>query len=144
MKYCYNCNRITVGDPLFCNFCGKSYNVKLCPRLHVNPRTAEVCPRCGSRDLSTPQPKVPFWGRTMVAFVTVVLQLLILTLAFLFALIFLKAVFTNTNVLNALVGIGIMLALLWWIWLQLPQSMRKTMHRLLRGKDKDPEAVIGG
>jgi RNA polymerase subunit RPABC4/transcription elongation factor Spt4 len=137
MKYCFNCNRITVGDPLFCNFCGKSYNVKLCPRLHVNPRTAEICSQCGSRDLSTPQPKVPFWGRILVAAVTVALQGLILCLAFLFALILLKDVFTNTNVLNALVGIGIMLALLWWIWMQIPLWMRKTMHRLLRGKDKE-------
>ena len=137
MKYCYNCNRVTTGEPLFCNFCGKSYDIKLCPRLHVNPRSAEICSQCGSRDLSTPQPKVPFWGRLLVAAVTVLLQLLILSLAFLFALIFLKAVFTNTNVLNALVGIGIMLALLWWIWMRLPLWMRKTMHRLLRGKDKD-------
>jgi RNA polymerase subunit RPABC4/transcription elongation factor Spt4 len=137
MKYCYNCNRITTGDPLFCNFCGKSYNVKLCPRLHVNPRTAEVCSQCGSRDLSTPQPKVPFWGRVLVALITLVLWAAILSLTLLFVLIFLREVFSNTNVLNALIGIGIMLALLWWIWMQIPLWMRKTMHRLLRGKDKD-------
>ena len=137
MKYCYNCNRVTVGEPLFCNFCGKSYNVKLCPRLHVNPRSAEICSQCGSRDLSTPQPKVPFRVRLLVGAVTVLLGVLILSLTLLFALIFLKEVFTNTNVLSDLVGIGIMLALLWWIWMQLPQWMRKTMYRLLRGKDKD-------
>src|SRR5271169_1531111 len=59
MKYCYQCGRMTDGEPLFCNFCGRSYDVKLCPRLHVNPRFADACSRCGSRDLSTPQPKVP-------------------------------------------------------------------------------------
>ncbi len=58
MKYCYECGRITAGEPLFCNFCGRSYNVKLCPRHHPNPRIAEVCSQCGSRELSTPQPKV--------------------------------------------------------------------------------------
>src|SRR5215471_11345228 len=58
MKYCYHCGRITPGDPLFCNVCGRSFDRKLCPRLHPNPRSAEICSRCGSRELSTPQPKV--------------------------------------------------------------------------------------
>src|SRR5258707_12202994 len=61
MRYFYSCNKITTGTPLFCNFCGRSSNFKLCPRLHANPRSAEDCSQCGSRDLSTPQPKVPFW-----------------------------------------------------------------------------------
>lgn len=137
MKYCYNCNRVTVGEPLFCNFCGKSYNVKLCPRLHVNPRSAEICSQCGSRDLSSPQPRVPFRVRLFVGPVTILLGVFILSLTLLLVLIFLKEVFSNTNVLNDLIGIGIMLGVLWWIWLQLPLWMRKTMYRLLRGKDKD-------
>src|SRR6267378_3273322 len=58
MKYCYACGHTTGGEPLFCNSCGRSYDVKLCPRLHVNPRLAEACSQCGTRDLSTPQPKV--------------------------------------------------------------------------------------
>src|ERR1700689_3103953 len=66
MKYCYYCNRMTTGEPVFCNFCGRSYNVKLCPRLHVNSRISEVCSQCGSRDLSTPQPKVPLKARILV------------------------------------------------------------------------------
>src|SRR5438552_3410484 len=60
MKYCYQCGRITAGEPVFCQSCGRSFDVKLCSRLHVNPRYAEVCSHCGSRELSTPQPKVPF------------------------------------------------------------------------------------
>src|SRR6266481_2921849 len=65
MKYCYECGRITAGEPLFCNFCGRSYNVKLCPRHHPNPRIAEVCAQCGSRELSTPQPKVSIGWRLL-------------------------------------------------------------------------------
>src|SRR5579863_8271734 len=61
MKYCFNCNRLTPGEPLFCNICGCSYDWKLCPRRHKNPRTAEACSQCGSRDLSTPQPRRPAW-----------------------------------------------------------------------------------
>lgn len=137
MRYCFNCNRVTVGDPLFCNVCGRTYNVKLCPRLHVNPRSAEVCSQCGSRDLSTPQPRVPFWGRVLVLLLTGIFWALILSLTLVFVLVFLREVFTNTNVLAALIGIGIILALLWWMWSLIPLWMRKTMHRLLRGKDKE-------
>src|SRR5580704_8239158 len=61
MKYCFNCNHITPGMPLFCNYCGRSFDVKLCPRRHANPRTAEACSQCGSRDLSIPQPRRPGW-----------------------------------------------------------------------------------
>jgi len=137
MKYCYNCNRVTVGDPLFCNFCGKSYNVKLCPRLHINPRTAEVCSQCGSRDLSVPQPKVPLRVRLLVVLASIVLGLGILYLVLLFVVLFLNQLFTRTDVLGDLVGIGIILALLLWMWALVPLWLRKMMHRLLRGKDKD-------
>src|SRR5437764_656338 len=65
MNYCYNCGRINPGDPLFCNTCGRSFDRKLCPRLHPNPRSAEICSRCGSRELSTPQPKVSFSWRML-------------------------------------------------------------------------------
>jgi len=37
MKYCYQCGKLTNGDPAFCNHCGRSYDVKLCPRMHQNP-----------------------------------------------------------------------------------------------------------
>ena len=65
MKHCYHCGRVTSGEPLFCNSCGRSYDVKLCPRLHVNPRYATVCSQCGSRELSTPQPKVSLWWKVL-------------------------------------------------------------------------------
>ena len=39
--------------------------MKLCPRLHSNPRGAEVCSKCGSRELSTPQPKIPMSWRLL-------------------------------------------------------------------------------
>ena len=59
MRYCNECHRMTAGEPLFCNFCGRSYDLKLCPHRHPNPRNAEICSECGSRDLSTPHPHVP-------------------------------------------------------------------------------------
>ena len=66
MRYCNQCHRITPGEPLFCNLCGRSYDFKLCPHRHPNPRNAEVCSECGSplnessqTSSALPQPAVP-------------------------------------------------------------------------------------
>ena len=40
MKYCHQCHKLTLGEPVFCNFCGSSFGLKLCGRLHSNPRSA--------------------------------------------------------------------------------------------------------
>jgi len=109
MKYCYNCNRITSGTPLFCNFCARSYNVKLCPRKHSNPRKAEACSQCGSRDLSTPQPKVPWCA--------VIRELL-----------------DNPAALVSLALLMVPLAILWWMWSQIPAWFRKAIYRMLKRK----------
>jgi RNA polymerase subunit RPABC4/transcription elongation factor Spt4 len=59
VRYCHRCRKMTPGDPTFCNFCGSTYDLKLCSRLHPNPRHATVCSQCGSREMSTPQPRIP-------------------------------------------------------------------------------------
>src|SRR3954470_19115219 len=66
MRFCTNCNRITTGDAIFCNSCGRSYNLRFCPRLHPNPRAALVCSQCGSRELSSPQPSGGFGSYPIV------------------------------------------------------------------------------
>ena len=132
MKYCYHCNRVTVGEPLFCNFCGRSYNVKLCPRLHTNPRNAEVCSQCGSREFSTPQPKMTFWARVLVVTVTFLLGVALLYFSLLFVAISLAQILSSADVQSLLGCLALIIALLWWIWLQIPQWFRKTIHRLLQ------------
>ena len=84
MNYCYNCGHITPGEPLYCNYCGRSYDLKLCPRHHPNPRSADVCSKCGSRELSTPQPKVPAMWKHSANVIRLGLGLLLLyvTLSF--------------------------------------------------------------
>src|SRR5580704_12805767 len=77
MKYCYQCGHITQGEPAYCNFCGRSYDVRLCPRHHQNPRGAEVCSQCGSRELSTPQPKIPMSWRLLALLIRLGLGLLL-------------------------------------------------------------------
>lgn len=54
MRYCRNCHKFTAGRASYCQFCGRSYGVKLCPRGHRNPRAANACAECGSKELSTP------------------------------------------------------------------------------------------
>src|ERR1019366_6289429 len=93
MRYCYNCNRITRGEPIFCSFCGRTYNQKLCSRMHPNPRRAQFCSQCGSAEFSTPQPVIPillrpaFWflklsprlvvPATLVILIAVILHLIV-------------------------------------------------------------------
>jgi len=76
MKYCHQCHKLTLGEPVFCNYCGSSFSVKLCGRLHSNPRSAQTCSQCGSRDFSTPQPKVPIVFRPFVALLHVAPRLI--------------------------------------------------------------------
>jgi DNA-directed RNA polymerase subunit RPC12/RpoP len=80
MKYCYHCGHTTGGKPLYCNSCGRTYDVKLCPKLHVNPRLANACSSCGSRVLSTPQPKVPIRWRVAQWVVQIVSAIVLICL----------------------------------------------------------------
>ncbi len=129
MTYCYNCSRITPGEPLFCHGCGRSYDKKLCPRHHPNPRSAECCSRCGSRELSTPQPKVSiFWKLfewLLRAFVAVLIVVVTLVLVFGFITALLKTEAGRTGVIL----LGILLMLLSWVWSKLPHWLRNFLRR---------------
>ncbi len=126
MKYCYHCGRVTTGKPIFCMFCGRTYDVKLCPRLHVNPRFADCCSQCGSRELSTPQPKVSFWWRVLEVLVRVLLGAFLVVLS----LTVLKELLSTPAVQNRLVAMGFLLAALWAMWVMLPEWFRKFIHRV--------------
>ena len=62
MRYCPNCQRINVGHPLICNYCGRTWYVKLCPRGHANLPDVQFCGECGSTDLSDPAGPKPWWS----------------------------------------------------------------------------------
>src|SRR2546421_1399524 len=98
MRLCNQCHQLTAGEPLFCNFCGRSYNLKLCPHRHTNPRNAEICSQCGSRELSAPHPRVPIWLSALLALLSVLPGLLLLTVTVLFAIGFLNVLLTNQQV----------------------------------------------
>jgi hypothetical protein len=132
MKYCFNCNRITPGNPLFCNFCGRSYDVKLCPRRHVNPRTAEACSQCGSRDLSTPQPRRPWWT-TPLGLLLSVLPGVFLTIASIVAfLIAIAAILQHPEVIVSFLFLVIAFGILWGMWSEIPSWFRSWIYRLLK------------
>lgn len=137
MKYCYQCGRVTTGEPLYCNSCGRSYNVKLCPRGHVNPRSADVCSRCGSRDLSTPQPRVPLHVRVLAFLLSLLPGCLLTFVSLVAAFLLMRQFLTNPRWLGALVSLAIVWGLLAWLWSELPLWFRKLVRRLLQRKRKE-------
>jgi RNA polymerase subunit RPABC4/transcription elongation factor Spt4 len=124
MRLCTNCHRITVGKPLFCNRCGSSYNVKLCSRLHVNPRAAKICSQCGSKDLSTPQPKASLLLRPFVFLLGLGPGFLFLAAAGIYLAFYIHKLFTDPNGLLPLMCLGFLLGLLLLVWMMLPKGLR--------------------
>jgi hypothetical protein len=137
MTYCYNCGHMTAGEPLFCGKCGRTYDVKLCPRLHPNPRGAEVCSKCGSRELSTPQPKIPMTLRLLAIVVRLGLGLLL----FYATLCLVIALLRTPQVQQALVAFGMLLGCLWYLWCRLPDWFREAIRSFWtdrrRGRDDE-------
>lgn len=133
MKYCYQCGRMTAGEPLFCNHCGRSYDVKLCPRLHENPRGAEVCSQCGSREMSTPQPKIPMSWRLLALLFRLGLGLLL----FYISLDLLVALVRSPQFHQFLVVTGLAVGGLWWCYSKLPDWLQNLIRALWRWKSHD-------
>lgn len=136
MKYCYNCDRVTIGDPLFCNFCGRSYDVKLCPRLHVNPRYASACSKCGSQDLTVPQPKVPPWAKILLFLLTLIPGIVVVAISVGLVAFFVDRFLFSHDMLLGLAAIDFVLGVLWWGWTEIPLQFRKHIHRWLQKHDK--------
>lgn len=113
MKYCYSCRRISPGGPRFCTWCGKSYDVKLCPRLHVNPRGAVVCAQCGSRDLSAPQ--LDSRLRFLLRVVGWILVLLLTFISICYLIWFASLVFADPDELLGPMLVGLLLSTVWVI-----------------------------
>lgn len=140
MTYCYNCRRITPGEPLFCHTCGRTYDVKLCPRLHPNPRSAEVCSRCGSRELSTPQPKVSLGWRVLEWLARSVLATTLVVLTFVLAFGLVVEVLRTPSGHTGVIVLAGLTALLVWLWGKLPEWLRKFLRKQFtkrRGRHED-------
>jgi hypothetical protein len=130
MKYCHNCHHITGGEPLYCDYCGRSYDVKLCPRRHVNVRTAMVCSQCGSPDLSTPQPHMPFWFAPLVAALSLLPGLVLLLISVLLSIAAINAVLYQPAQLRTLLVLSLGVAGLWLLYLPVPYIIRTAVSRM--------------
>ncbi|HZU31281.1 MAG TPA: zinc ribbon domain-containing protein [Candidatus Angelobacter sp.] len=141
MRLCTNCNQITTGKPLFCNKCGNSYNIKLCSRLHVNPRAAQICAECGSKDLSTPQPKASLFVRFFIFLLGLGPVFLFFAAAGIYLAFYIHKLFTNPNGLLPLMCLGFLLGLLLLVWMMLPKGLRRLLAGIgklvFRRKSKD-------
>jgi hypothetical protein len=135
MKYCYQCGKMTAGEPLYCGTCGRTYDVKLCPRSHVNPRGAEVCSKCGSRELSTPQPKVPMSLRLLALIVRLGLGLLL----FYASLSLVIALLRTREVQQLVVVLGILLSGLWWLWSKLPDWFQEAIRSFWKNRRQNDD-----
>ena len=130
MKYCFQCGRMTPGEPLFCSHCARTYDVKLCPRLHQNPRGAEVCSQCGSREMSTPQPKIPMSWRLLA----LILRLGFGLLLFYISLDLVIALVRTPEFQQFLVVTGLAVGGLWWCYSKLPDWLQKLIRTIWRWK----------
>ena len=132
MKYCHSCNRISTGDAFFCSSCGRTFDSKLCPRLHVNPRSADVCSQCGSRDLSTPEPRVPLWVQILERLLNIIPGVFLLTFSVLLAVAFVRALLTNLEVLGQFLVLTLVLGIFWFLYTRLPRFVRRGIQRKVR------------
>jgi len=95
----------------------------LCPRLHANPRGAQVCTQCGSRDLSEPQPPTSLtsrWWRVGLGLWLEVCSLVVLAA-------FVQTIAANRPLQLQLVIVLLFLALCWAAYLQLPAWVRRAV-----------------
>lgn len=134
MKLCFSCRRVTPGAPSYCHYCGKTYNVRLCSRGHINPRSANVCSQCGSKELSTPQRKIPFLLKPLLFLLSHLVGIILLLSLVVFVGFFIDKLFIDPNGLLPLMCLGVFLGLLFLIWMTLPGFIRKPIKRVFRRK----------
>jgi hypothetical protein len=125
MRYCTGCHRFSAGEPLFCSNCGRTYHVRLCARLHVNPRNAEVCSQCGSRELSQPQPRTPFGSSLAVTLIGYIPGLVLLICSVLLGAAFLNVILTNSQVQGELLLLLLWLGIGWYVYTLMPTPMQR-------------------
>src|SRR5690242_14870963 len=130
MRYCPQCHRLTAGEPLYCNHCGSTYDAKLCPARHINPRFAAVCSQCGSRDLSTPAPRLSYWLRPVLFLISLLPGAVIALLLVMVVAAMIQQLLTNSQIQAQLIVLLLLLAILWWLYIHLPKFIQKALRSL--------------
>jgi len=80
---------------------------------------------------------MPFRTRLLVVFTMFALGAVLLLSSLLVILEALKAALSDSHVQALLAATAILLALLWWAWLQIPHWLRKLIQRCFRWKDRE-------
>jgi len=54
MRYCSHCKKWFAGRPMFCQYCRRTWNYRLCEKGHKNPLDPNInfCIECGSPNLT--------------------------------------------------------------------------------------------
>jgi len=77
MRYCPHCHRLNTGRPQICNYCSRTWHVRLCPARHENPPDAIFCGTCGSADLTETSGPLPLWiGLIKIGILIIILFML--------------------------------------------------------------------
>lgn len=124
MKYCNNCFRFAVGTPPYCTFCGRSYDVRLCKRGHINSRASQFCSQCGSEDLSLPAPAETLLSRMSRWSVQLALGMFVGVVALALGVSIFVAIDWSA-VGPRLVLLGLVVWFLYWATTLLPGPIRK-------------------
>jgi len=98
--------------------------------LHANPRFAEACSRCGSRDLSVPQPRVPFAFLLVAWLVQGFSGSLLALVSIRFAILLAAAVRSHSEDYETLI-IMFVLPVCWVLWALFPNLLRRAIRRVM-------------
>lgn len=122
---------------MFCNQCGSSYDVRLCPARHMNLRTALACSECGSRDLSTPQPQLSLGPRIALWFAPILAGLLLILLSLVAFVGILNTIASGRQIPPSLAMGLLLLASLWFCYLHLAISFHGLFRTIWRKTKRD-------
>lgn len=121
MRYCAYCKRLNTGQPIFCQFCGHSFDIRICRACgHQNPPAALACRRCGRTNLSEPSGRSSIWPW--------LIKISFWLLAIVMALSLVKAMLAN---LQAFVPLVIMVGLFALSYSFLPEIAKKLIRGML-------------
>jgi hypothetical protein len=79
--------------------------------------------------LSIPQPKIPFWLKPFVGLVGVLPGVVLLAVSVVFLSVFIHVMLTDPAMQFQMMVLGLLLALLWYLYMKLPLFVRKAIRR---------------
>ncbi|MFH1287148.1 MAG: zinc ribbon domain-containing protein [bacterium] len=125
MKYCSHCKHLNLGRPKYCQYCGHTFNVKICRKGHINLPNNLVCGECGSREMS--EPALPSRRIKMIR------------LAFLFVVVSILLIFAELIISLAL------LVLILWLGLNVFINLLPSpFNKILSAIGNTIKAMLGG